>query len=319
MKPFVYAIYSHINPDQVLRLARTLRALSPNAHIVIHHDPQYSTLDPTAAAATGAILIPRPIQGEWGDFSQVHQHLHVLRWCHDNLDFEWLITLTGQSYPIKPLAAFEALLRSSPADAYLTYFDAYDPAVWPIGEAERRYHYRYWKLPRFRYWHRVPESIRSRVSGWILQFNQAQPWIRLFTFPRGLPTRLGVQTQRRPFGPGQMPLEGANQNTNFRYTAVHSILEFTQTNPDYSQYFSRTALPDEVFFATILRGQPDLYLINDNFRHIYWPAERAASGGTLTMAHLISLMESPAYFALKFDQDKHPELLDAIDRHIMAT
>lgn len=40
----VYAIYSHGNPEQVLRLVRTLRALSPQSHIVVHHDPSISPL-----------------------------------------------------------------------------------------------------------------------------------------------------------------------------------------------------------------------------------------------------------------------------------
>lgn len=162
MKPCVYAIFSHINPGQVIRLVRTLRALSPYTYIVVHHDPSYITLSSTTVKAAGGIMVPNPVQAEWGDFSLVSQHLHTMRWCTKNLDFESYITLTGQTYPIKPRRDFETYLSASQYDTCLIYFNAYDPTVWPQGEAARRYHSSYMKVSRFKYWHRVPKAILSR-------------------------------------------------------------------------------------------------------------------------------------------------------------
>ncbi len=316
MKPCVYAIYSHINPAQVVRLVSTLRALSPRAHIVVHHDPSHTRISPDAITAAGAVLIPDPVKAEWGDFSQVQQHLHVMRWCVENLDFKWLVTLTGQTYPVKHLAGFEAFLAASPYDAYLINFDAYNPQVWPKGEAERRYHYHYVKLPRFRYWHRLPPAIRDTVPRAIQLFNKSQGLLKLFTYPKSLPTRLGYRTVKRPFGPNGMQLTGANQNTNFSRETILAILEYVDNHPEYVKYFSRTALPDEAFFATILRNNPDLRLANDCLRHIYWPGGHSASVGVMDLQHLPALEASSAYFALKFDQDVCPELLDHIDTRL---
>lgn len=313
MKPCVYVIYSHINPAQVVRLVTTLRALSPRSHIVVHHDPSHTRISSDAITAAGAVLIPDPVKAEWGDFSQVQQHLHVMRWCVENLDFEWLITLTGQTYPVKHLVGFEAFLAASPYDAYLINFDAYDPQVWPKGEAERRYHYRYVKLPRFRYWHRVPSAIRDTVQKAIRAFNASQALFKIFTYPKGLPTRLGYRTVKRPFGSDGMKLAGANQNTNFKRETILALLEYVDTHPEYVRYFRRTALPDEAFFATILRNDHEFRLADDCLRHIHWSGNQSASGGVMDLQHLPTLEASPAYFALKFDQNACPELLDHLD------
>jgi len=316
MSTCVYAIFSHTNPAQVLRLVRTLRAMSPQAAIVVHHDPTHTSLPRDWVEGAGGISIPNPIAAEWGDFSQVAQHLHTMRWCAVNLDFDWFITLTGQSYPIKPLDEFESFLRASAYDAYVNYFDAYDPAIWPPGEARRRYHYHYVRLPKFRYWHRIPAPIRERVPMLVRAFNRAQSVFKLFTFPRGLPTRLGWRTFRRPFNSKGPTLIAGNQNTNYRRAAVQYILNYVDTNPAYEAYFKHTALPDEAFFTTILVNATSFKIQNDNLRYINWPQGHAASGAVMNMAHWNALKSSPAFFALKFDSNHCPELLDHLDQEL---
>lgn len=312
----VYAIFSHVNPEQVLRLVSALRNLSPKAHIVVHHDPAHIGPDPAEVLRAGGTLVPNPIRGEWGDWSIVLQHLYVMRWCVSNLEFDWFITLTGQSYPIRRLEELEKFLASSQAEAYLTNFDAYDPAVWPDGEAAKRYHYRYFKLPKFRYWHRLPTIVRNGVPPAIRAFNRVQTLLKVFLYPRSLPTRLGILYPRRPFDAAGLKLGGGNLNANYRRTAVVKILEYVDSHPAYVAYFSRTALPDEAFFATILRNSPSLHIENDSLRYIYWPDLHSASGGVMGLSHLPELEASSAYFALKFDQNVCPKLLDYIDHKL---
>lgn len=318
MSNCVYAIFSHTNPAQVIRLVQTLHALSPRAAIVVHHDPAHTCLDRASVERAGGLVIPDPITAEWGDFTQVRQHLHTMRWCVANLNFEWYVILTGQSYPIKPLVDFESYLGALPYDACVTHFDAYDPTAWPHGEAMRRYHYRYAKLPRFRYWHRIPAAIYERVPMLIRTFNRAQGLLRMFTFPRGLPTRLGLKTLRRPFGKGGPRLVAGNMNANYRKATVEYVLDYVDSNPQYGSYFERTALPDEVFFTTIIANAPALKVSNNNLRHINWPSGQAASGAVMSMDDLDTLVSSPAFFGLKFDETQCPELLEYIDRRLGA-
>lgn len=311
-----YAIFSHVNPEQVIRLVRTLRALSPESHIVVHHDPGYPPINAQEIEQSGGTMIPNPVAGEWGDFSQVRQHLHVMRWCQEHLKFDWFITLTGQSYPIKPLRDFESFLTQAPYDAFVEHFDAYDLAKWPLGEAARRYHYRFVKLPKFRYWHRIPPVLREGVQRLISAINAAQTLVRIFPYPKGLRTRLGFLTYQRPFSKDGLRLMGANQNTNYHRKAIEYLLTYIESHPSYYEYFRHTSLPDETFFATALCSAPELRIANDNLRHIHWPPGNAASGAVLTLENLPEIENSSAYFALKFDQNACPELLDYIDRRL---
>lgn len=310
--PFVYAIYSHTNPDQVLRLVSAIRALSPRSHVVVHHDPSEPRLTAQDVALAGGIMIPDPVPGAWGDYSQVRQHLHTMRWCLNNLDFEWYITLTGQTYPIKHLENFEALLRDSPHDAYVLHFNAYDQSIWPNNEAARRYHYRYIELPRFPYWHKMPTALSANTPRLIKLFNRSQPLLKIFPYPKRLPTRFGFLQWRRPFGT-PIQLIGSNQNTNYNRHVLQHIVEYVDRHPEYARYFSKTALPDEAFFSTIVCNDLNIHVANDSLRHIFWPGPNAASGGVMDMTQWQDLDESPAYFALKFDQNICPELLNKID------
>ncbi|MDP1680334.1 MAG: hypothetical protein Q8L39_00970 [Burkholderiales bacterium] len=311
----VYAIYSHGNPEQVLRLVRTLRALSPQSHIVVHHDPSISPLKAQDVSSAGGIAIPDPVPGAWGDYALVKQHLHTMRWCLNNLEFEWYVTLTGQTYPIKPLQGFEEFLRDTPYDAYVTHFSAYDQNIWPNDEAVRRYHYRYIQLPRFRYWHKVPARLRTLVPSVVRLFNRSQPLLKLFPYPKSLPTKLGALQWRRPFG-SRMPLIGSNLNSNYRQRVVQHIVEYADKHPEYARYFSKTALPDEVFFSTIVCNDQKVRVANDCLRHIFWPDSNAASVGVMDMTHWDNLEASDAYFALKIDQNTCPELLQQLDRKL---
>lgn len=309
---FVYAIYSHGNPDQVLRLVRAMRALSPQSHVVVHHDPTNTPLTAQAVSSAGGIAIPNPVRGTWGDYSLVRQHLHTMRWCLDNLDFEWFITLTGQTYPIKPIYGFETQLANAKCDAFIGHFSAYDQSIWPNDEAIRRYHYRYIQLPKFRYWHKIHPALRTRIPKFIWTFNHIQPFLRLSPYPRNLATRLGLLQWHRPFS-REKPLVGSNLNSNYRRLAVEHILGHVESRPGYSHYFSRTVIPDEVFFSTILCNETKIRVINDCLRHIYWPNSNAASGGTMDMTHWQHLERSAAYFALKFDENTCPELMHRLD------
>lgn len=312
-KRYIYAIFSHGDSAQPLRLVRTLRALSPDSHIVVHHDPSHTEIAPDAVEAAGGRAIPNPVRGRWGDFSLVEQHLHTQQWCLQNLDFDWYVNLTGQSYPIRPLAELEALLETTSYDAYLTWFDAYDPAVWPIGEAVRRYHFQYVELPRFPYWHKLPPTVAGATTWLIRWINRVQPLVRFFPLPRSQPTRFGTMATKRPFSPSSRKLIGSNLNMNLSRRVVERIVEIARQDEAYAHYFSRTIIADEVFFSTIVCNEPDFVVANDNLRHIYWPSECPASGGVMDLRHLPALEASPAYFALKFDQNVCPEILDHLD------
>jgi hypothetical protein len=315
----LYLIFSHHRQQQLQRLARSIHQLSPNALIVIHHDPTQGELDHDLfAEIPGVHFIPDPIHGEWGDYSLVEQYLHSLRWCLDNLDWGWLCTLTGLSYPISSLHEFESRLATSEYDAFIRHFDAFDPGPWPKGvvlkgTGETRYWFRYFKLPRFPYWHKVPARLMGFLSKARQLLNLSQPFFRIIPMPRGGKTRFGIRRFRQPFSPG-FTLCGGRQMLTLSREACRQVFEFLEINPWYEGYFMRALIPDEGFFNSILANDQQLKICNDVLRHIKWPKDIGASSvSVITRDEVDAAIQSGAPFGLKFDAQLDQAALDYVD------
>jgi hypothetical protein len=141
-----YVVTSHRYPEQVLRLARTLRAGSPDAPLLIHHDDRQSQLDVAVLAGLGDVqLVQPPTAVAWGWASHLDMLLRCFAWALERVPFDWLTVLSGQDYPIRPLAEIERDLLDSPYDGYVEGIEV-DPPRWTRGkldEFSRRYFYRH--------------------------------------------------------------------------------------------------------------------------------------------------------------------------------
>lgn len=314
----LYLIFSHDHQPQLARLAHSIRRLSPSAEIAVHHDPQLASLDSKLFAPQWSVhLIPDPVRAQWGDFLQVDQYLHAFRWSLDHLQFDWVVTLTGLSYPINSLNEFEAMLAASGKDGFVYHFDAYAPDHWPLGTAFTRFHFRYFSLPKFRYWHRVPTKLRDMLQRARIWLNAHQPVFRIAPRPRGLSTRLGIRRLRRPYS-GQLALQGGRQFLNLNLRALRHVLRFCDENPQWAKYMRTCLHPDETFFTTILANAKDLAIANDVQRFIRWPrgVQHAASGAVITAEEIPEVLESTAPFALKLDSRIDARALDLLDERL---
>ena len=314
----LYLIFSHDHQPQLARLAQTIRRLSPQAEIAIHHDPQLAPLQVALFPAEwGVRIVPNPVRAEWGRYSLVEQYLHAFRWSIENLEFDWIVTLTGLTYPIRPLDHFEGMLAASAADGFVYHFDADDPAHWPSGTARTRLSFRYFTVPRFAYWHRVPSRLRSWLRHARIAFNANQPLIRIAPRPRGLKTLLGLRRTALPL-PSGWRLQGGRQMLNLTADALRTVLRFVDANPAYCNWMRMGLCPDESFFTTILANSPALQLVNDVQRAIWWPpgVEHAASVAVITSNDLPEVLRQSAPFALKFDSRMDPHALDLIDEQL---
>lgn len=310
----LYLIFSHDNTRQLQRLARALKLLSRDCVVAIHHDPSKGALDSNLFLDIDDVhIIPDAIAGEWGDYSLVEQYLHAFRWCMAELSFDWVVTLTGLSYPTKPLEEFEKMLEQSGHDAHIYHFDAFDPSHWPEGTASDRYHFRYFKLPKFRYYHKVPPKLRYIYEAGVRMLNGAQPLLRVFRMPRGAPTRLGIRRMRSPLGP-DIRLQGGRQMLNATRKVLEHVMAVIDADPVWVRYFSKTIIPDEAFFTTLIANDPSIRVNNDVLRYIKWSAHHGASGSAIDVCDLDLAIASSAPFALKFDDRLAPEALDKLDR-----
>ena len=311
----LYLIFSHSHQIQLVRLVCTIRQLSPNCILAIHHDPHNTALDlDLFSGLKDLYIIPNAVHGEWGDFSLVEQYLHAFEWCSANLSFDWLVTITGLSYPIRALSLFEEMLEHSDADAFIYHFDAFDPAHWPVGTGARRYLYAYFKLPRNPYYYKVPAGIRGWLSGMRDYFNSAQSVLQIVSMPRKTPTRLGIRRVSFPFD-RSFRVCGGRQMLNVSRLALNHIFDYLRTNPGYINYSKRTLIPDESFFTSILANDPDLRVNNDVLRYIKWPRNKAYAGSVdiITSEDVAEAINSGQPFGLKFNADVDSGALDLVD------
>ncbi len=314
----LYLIFSHEHQEQLVRLTTTIRKLSPHAQIAIHHDPSKEPLNTSIfPSKTRVHIVPNPIAAEWGDFSQVEQYIHALSWARENLDFDWIFTITGLTYPIKCLRDFERHIEKSNYDAFIYHFDAFDPTHWPEGTAKTRYLFRYYKLPRFVYYYKIPENIRNTLESWRKSLNEKTEFIRIVPRPRGAKTRIGFRRLKTPFHE-RFKLQGGRQELNINKKALNSILDFIDKNPWWTWYCTRCLNPDECFFNTILANDPNLKIANTVLRYVKWPKKHAASVAAITSPEIPEVLRNESPFALKLDSRMDPRALDLIDEYLAS-
>ncbi len=314
----LYLIFSHEHQKQLYRLVTAISRLSSNAVVAIHHDPSKIPFENEFFSGNPDVnIIPDAIPGEWGDFSLVEQYLYSIEWCMANLDFDWLVTLTGLSYPIMPLHEFEHYLEQSEFDAFVYHFDAFDPIHWPTGTGANRYLYAYLKVPRNPYYYKVPAVIKKYFTYLRFVFNKVQPFFRIISPPRNGQMRLGIRRWRFPFDK-KFKICGGRQMLNLNRHAINKVFNYINNNPKYIDYARRTFIPDESFFTSIVANDTHLMVCNDVLRYIKWPNDKihASSGDVITSSDVKKLLHSGKPFGLKFDSRIDVNALDMVDKAI---
>jgi hypothetical protein len=278
-----YLILSYTLPPLVERLAHTLRAGSPGAVIAVHHDDRRCAL-----AAVDALRIEPPAPIEWGHGSQLAAVLRAMGWVRERAAFDWIVLLSGQDYPIRPVAEIEASLAAAEVDAFIQTAPVAPlrPRRGGVDEFARRYRYR---------WRPVSERVLTAVA-------RADPLLQVRRLPSG--AYAGV-----PARPPLEPFHGSDWFTLSR-RAVDAVLD---APPAVADHFLHTIVPTEAFVHTVLANS-SLRLSGDNRRYAAFAAG-AANPRVLGPADLDSVLGSGGDFARKFAD---LTVLDEIDRRVHA-
>jgi hypothetical protein len=278
-----YLVLSYVHPELVGRLVSTLRAGSPDAVIAVHHDDRRCAL-----GDVDALRIEPPAPIEWGHGSQLAAVLRALRWVRERADFDWLVLLSGQDYPIRPVAEIEASLAAAEVDAFIQTAPV-APLRLPrrgVDEFARRYRYR---------WRPLPERLVATVA-------RADPLVQVRRLPSGAYAGF-------PARPPLEPFHGSDWFTLSR-RAVDAVLG---APPAVADHFLHTIVPTEAFVHTVLANS-GLRLSGDNRRYAAF-AGGAANPCVLGRADLDAVLGSGGDFARKFDD---LAVLDEIDRRVHA-
>lgn len=297
-----YLITSYKLPDQVLRLASILRKGSPDAWIVVHHDDRSCSLDPVGLQPLGVRLIKPPSAVAWGEFSQLAMVLRCLTWLLTHADFDWLALISGQDYPVRPVADIERSLDVADLDAFIGTDRCERPAFRrTIDQFAIRYHYR---------WRRIPFTVPAPL---VRAAAKGRPFLSSRVLPTG--TWLGIPALHSPFGSELICHCGPDWFTLSR-TAVEAVDRFVRARPGVLDFYRRTLIPTESFVHTVLANDSSLRLSSDDRRYRVFDANHRTGPRVLRSQDLQSILASGADFARKFDETIDGAVLDEIDRRV---
>jgi Core-2/I-Branching enzyme len=290
----VYIVLSHRNPEQVVRLVRVLRE-GPAARVLVRHDPRWERLTAGEIEAAGAEPLEDGIKARWGGWSQLQLILECLREAAARRDPDWVLVLSGQDYPLRPLADIEADLDASPADARLGDVRPVETQRPATGEDEFfvRCRYRHYARPRV-----FPSSLPGPI--------------RPLAYARDLPPLVGV----RRIQPAPLRFHSSADWLTLGRAALRSVLAASE-NRRLMRYFRRVAVPSESFFASVLLANPAVIVERDNRRFSSF-AHGAPHPDTLTSDDLDRMLSFGADFARKFDITVDSHVLDVLDERLRA-
>lgn len=333
MTKVVYLIASHTNPEQVVRLVKTLKTGNSSSAVVIHHDYSKSFLDPKAFEGIPNVwILDNHVAVQWGKFSMIKMKLHALEWMLAHLEFDWMVFLSGQDYPIQPLGQIEHFLETTPYDGFMSGVPI--ESTTPCGPVEcpkatsakhqcrdciTRYHYQYYELPSLFSGEKLPFGLKSTLNKIQKYFINVQSVIRFRSFPfaqNKLKTMIGIRPFGGPFSDDFKPYKGSQWFT-LNYACLRYILQYVEANPQFVKYYEHTLFPDESFFQTILLNQLGLKIFNNNKRFIRWQSAESPNPDILKKQDLDSILTPDHHFARKFDLNIDAEILNLIDCHIL--
>jgi len=295
-----YLIMTHRLPRQVARLAGVLRRGSPTAAIVVHHNRRSPPLDRASLDALDVELVEPSLAVNWGGMSYLEAQLLSLEWLSERHIFDWVALISGQDYPVAPVAAIEHGLAGTDADAFIEATACPAPTGRPINEFALRYHF---------HWRRLPGRLSARAIR-----VAATRGVRLQV--RSMPRSgawLGVPARRTPFAADFLCYRGSDWFSLSR-AAVETLLQPSLRRRALLRHYRRTLLPSESYVQTVLANDDRLTLCGDTRRYSRWDAPNATGPAVLRNGDLDAVLRSGADFARKFDERLDSCVLDQIDR-----
>lgn len=299
-----YIILAHKNPEQLTRLIARLN--TETASFFVHID-QATNEDTYAQMVKQLSFLPnvyflKRYHTYWGSFNLVKATFEGIKEIFKiPVDFDYVMFLSGQDYPIKSNAQIEQFLSKNLGKEFIEY----NPLP-----------YENWTDPNF--------TINvDRIENWFINGKlvkhdsialpkNASLKLRVFLTLCSWLMRLNILPRKRKFPEGFQPFCGSAFWCLSRNCAEY-INNFIQQNPAFINFFKFAGITDEVFFQTVILNSPfKEQVINDDLKYVVWPGP-----AILGKNDLENLKNSSDLFARKFDPSIDAEVLDLIDQKIL--
>ncbi|MBD2778356.1 N-acetylglucosaminyltransferase [Iningainema sp. BLCCT55] len=305
-----YLIQTYKNPEQIYKLVKVIKKSSPNSYVLISHNYNGCILDQTPIQnLTDVSIIENKIKLR--DFSITQAYLDAINWLfYHQIQFDWLVNLSGQDYPTQPLPKIEKFLANTRYDGFIQYFDVLSPqSPWSVKVGCDRYFYQYKSLlPKD-----LPIEQKLILNPLVWLLNRYQPFFRINTSSAIM---FGSKSNWTPFNENFVCYGGSYFTTLSRkcVTYLHIL---AQTSPSLVNYYKKTLLPDESFVQTALVNNKRFKLCNDNYRYIDFQNSRHGHPQILSCKDYSSLQKENIHFARKFDLSKDQRILELLDERIL--
>lgn len=314
----LYIIQTFKDLTQIRRLVNVIRRSDPAGVVIITHNSEAFRISPSDFPDSSRVHVINREGGSRIDFSLVEAYLGALDYARNQeINFDWVINLTGQCYPVRPLQELVNLLEEAEVDGFIRHFQVFDESgkgggIWPYEEAHSRYHYLYyWRLTLTE-----PAWLWRQILGVIrVILHRTQPWLRL-------DTSFGLQIgwlDSSNILDRNFSLFGGPWSMTLSRRAVDYLSEFSRTNAEIKTHFSLMNIPSEVYPHTILRNNPDLKL--SEHQHVFFDSLLTKRGRPLILGveDLDRIWASGLFFARKFDPKIDSQVLDRLDERVLGT
>ncbi len=295
----VYLITAHKSPPQIARLVNRLN--SKEASFLIHIDKKTDSTvyDETVRLCSSdnvRFLTPR-VSCNYMGFGILDVTIKGLGKSLKE-DFDFLINLSGQDYPIKSNAEIVDFLEANRERSFMSYHRMPFAGWLPNGG-----------LNRYESWH---VEIKTRQVRFPLDANQFSNKVKPF-----LKTVNLFVPRKRAFIKNSQPYGGrAFWCLNRKH--VEYANEFIEKNPSFVNFFKYVSIPDEMFFQTLfMNSSYKEEFANDDLRHIEW-VEGDSHPKIFNVEDFDKLADSKKLFARKFDLSVDEKISEKIDKELLV-
>jgi hypothetical protein len=292
-----YIILAHKLPDQLIRLVRKLNTLSACFFIHIDKKTDSNTFEKikTALREFDNVYFLDRYARYYGDYYHLKATLDALvRIKTVGVQFDYVVLLTGQDYPIKSNGYIQEFLLNAKGNSFLEYFSL-PSDVWKNedGGLDRIYYRHYCVRGRHFAFQR-----KNRLPGLLNPI-----WSYLSKFP---PVRRKSPRNLTRF-------YGGSAYWCLSRACIEYLLNYIESNSSLVNFFEHVDIPEESFFQSILLNSPLAgSLINKNLWYILWST--AHHPFVLDSSKYEDIMSTDKLFARKFDLTVDDKILDKIDQ-----
>ncbi|MFV9503118.1 MAG: beta-1,6-N-acetylglucosaminyltransferase [Oscillochloridaceae bacterium umkhey_bin13] len=311
----LFLIQTFKNLPQIRRLVHTLKASLPQAAIVISHNPERFTIAPTSFSHLENVYVVHAKKVNRVDFSLVRAYIAAIQnVIAQGVDFDWVVNITGQCYPTRPLGELEHVLATTAYHGFMEHFAVFTPSphnLWNQEEAHNRYHYQYhWRIMT----EELPPLVRKAVSIPRRIINRVQPFVRIDT---SYALQMGTRLPKDAI-PADFTIHGGQYHKILSRCAVDYLIDFTTRYPALTRRFELMNMPEEVFPQSVLLNNP-AFRFDTNFGFfIRWEGTKLGRPHILTTADYDSIVASDCFFARKFEPERDAQILDLLDARVLA-